>query len=122
MWWHAVWRSHDGVRVAPPVFECLNRGQVSPADRKCVGVSGIRFIPLRSWDFFGVVDRAHAESLGSRLLIRCELLAAVLDEVYMPLHRRNAALEEPLIAKTFARALQKKPACVQLSLDSADDS
>ena len=101
----------------------LNKGRVSRKDPNRVGVGGIRLIPVRSLDFFDVVDRVQAESAGAGLSIRSEALAAALEEVYMLLHRRNAAIEEPLIAKTFARVLQKKePASVQLALDTTDEA
>lgn len=101
----------------------LNNRQVRRKEPDRAGVRGIRLIPFRSLDFFDVLDRVHAESSGAGLSIGSEVLAAVLEEVYMLLHRRNAPAEEPLIAKTFARVLQKKkPASVQLSLDTGDDS
>jgi len=105
------------------LLKYLNKGQVSSKKPDHVGVSGIRLIPLRSWDFFDVMDRLQAESSDSGLSIRSEVLAAALEEVYMLLHRRNTAIEEPLIAKTFARALRKKaPAGAQLVLDTIDDA
>ena len=69
-----------------------------------------------------MMDRVQAESSDAGLSIKSEVLAAALEEVYMLLHRRNAAIEEPLIAKTFGRALRKNaPASTQLALDGTDD-
>ena len=99
----------------------LNQGQVRSKEPARFGVSGIRLIPLRSWDFFAVMDRVQAESSRSGLSIRSDVLEAALEEFYMLLHRRNTTSDEPLTAKVFARALRKKaPASAQLSLDLAD--
>lgn len=101
----------------------LNKRQVRAKEPDRVGVSGLRLIPIRSWDFFDVMDRIHAESSEAGLSISSEALAAALEEVYVLLHGRNSAVEEPLIVKTLARALRKKkePPDVQLALDVSDE-
>ncbi|MCY4004477.1 MAG: hypothetical protein OXF33_12310 [Rhodospirillales bacterium] len=114
---HRIEKAYQEVLLAD-----LNKGQVRTREPDRVGVSGIWLIPLRSWDFFDAVDRVQAESSESGLSIRSEVLRAALEEVYMLLHRRNAAIEEPLISKTFSRALRKKaPTGVQLTLDTTGD-
>ena len=85
---------------------------------------GIRLIPIRSHDFFQIVDGVLAGGAMAGFAIGRDRLKQALEDVYLQLHGRNIDDDKRWMAVTMARTLGEtaEPAEEQLVLDTRDDA
>lgn len=78
-------------------------------------------MPIRSHDFYRVVDRVLAGGATAGFAIRGDHLKQALEAVYLHLHGRNIADRKRWMAVALARTLGETGAAdAQLVLDTGD--
>ena len=102
----------------------LETRRTSGKDPNRVAVQGIRLIPIRSHDFFQIMDGVVADGAMAGFAIGSDRLKQALEEVYLQLHGRNIADDKRWMAVTMARTLGEtaEPADEQLVPDTGDEA